>query len=293
MMKLALVGKGIQQSQSPDLHQRLGRLLDWPTQYDLADAALLTESFPAIVQRLQQAGFRGVNVTYPFKEQARQLASRVSEGVQRVGSANTLLFDGNEIRAENTDYSGFISAYHNAFSTRPPGRVLLVGAGGVGRAIACALGALRVEHLAIIERDPERGEALCRDLLAQGIPADVVSAEQADQYLAEYDGVVNCTPVGHLNHPGCPVNADLLHSEQWVFDAVYIPARTLLLAAAESAGAATLSGVDLFVFQGVDAFRFFAEGRIDEVLLNAHLPAIRAHYIEQLIQRAEMTAKSA
>ncbi|MEX2320710.1 MAG: shikimate dehydrogenase, partial [Saccharospirillum sp.] len=258
-MKLALIGEGIAKSQSPDLHRRLGSLVGLDTQYDLVDSLGVDDfDFPATVDRLRANGYRGSNVTFPFKEAARNLADTHSEGVQRVGSSNTLIFEDGKIHAENTDYSGFISAYRRQFANRPAGNVLLIGAGGVGRAVACALGALGVTAIYLVERDTARGEALNLDLNRQGIKTDTLSAEDAEQQMATFDGVVNCTPVGHINHPGCPIKTNQLHVRQWVFDAVYIPARTELLIAAEQRGAASLSGVDLFVFQGIDAFRFFA-----------------------------------
>jgi shikimate dehydrogenase len=137
--------------------------------------------------------------------------------------------------------------------------------------------------LFIVERDAARGEALCVDLVAQGIRAECLTPEAADQRFVHFDGIVNCTPVGHINHPGCPIDAARISARQWVFDAVYIPARTLLLQAAEAAGAATLSGVDLFVYQGVDAFRFFAEGQVATERINAVIADIRTHYFDKLL----------
>lgn len=284
MMKLALIGEGIARSQSPDLHQRLGQRLGLPTEYHLVDALEQTDfDFKQAVSRLQQQGYRGTNVTYPFKEQAVKLANQLSEGVERVGSANTLVFEGGIIRAENTDYSGFINAYRHRFGNQVPGTVLLVGAGGVGRAVAFALGKLGADQLHILERDPLRSADLCKDLAAHGINAQGLTADEAADQLGQVDGIVNCTPVGHLNHPGCPIDVSKLQSQQWVFDAVYIPAETVLLTAARAAGAATLSGVDLFVYQGVDAFRFFSEGKVATAPLDSAIPAVRDHYFRQLL----------
>lgn len=283
-MKLALIGEGIAKSQSPDLHRRLGGLVGLDTQYDLVDSLGADGfDFPATVARLQAEGYRGSNVTFPFKEAARNLANTLSEGVQRVGSSNTLIFENGKIHAENTDYSGFINAYRRQFADRPAGRVVLIGAGGVGRAVACALGALGVTSIGLVERDIARGEALCLDLNRQGIKTETLSADDAGHHMATFDGVVNCTPVGHINHPGCPIETNQLHQNQWVFDAVYIPARTELLLAAEEHGAATLSGVDLFVFQGIDAFRFFAGDQTTTATIDAQVSSLRDHYFQQLV----------
>lgn len=284
MIKLGLVGEGIAKSQSPDLHERLGASLGEPVRYDLVDSRGVADfDFPSAIKRLCAEGYRGTNVTFPFKEKAAQLADIRGEGVRRVGTANTLLFDAEGLRAENTDYTGFISAYRHSFGHRPAGEVLLIGAGGVGRAVACALGELEASRIHILERDEGRGESLARDLKAMGITAACVTPAQAEQALPEWQGVVNCTPIGHIHHPGCPIDTARLGPQHWVFDAVYIPAHTELLTAAEQAGADTLSGVELFVFQGVDAFRFFTADRLSADTIDPHVIPLRAHYIERLV----------
>ena len=284
MIKLGLVGEGIAKSQSPDLHERLGASLGVPVRYDLVDSLGVADfDFPSAIKTLRAEGYRGTNVTFPFKERAAQLADICGEGVRRVGTANTLLFDEDGLRAENTDYTGFISAYRHSFGDQPAGDVLLIGAGGVGRAVACALGELAVSCIHILEHDSARAESLSRDLNAMGINATCITPEQAQRELPLWQGIVNCSPIGHINHPGCPIDTAGLGAQHWVFDAVYIPAHTELLNAAHQAGAKTLSGVDLFVFQGVDAFRFFTDGRIASEQIDPHVIPLRTHYVEQLV----------
>ena len=284
MIKLGLVGEGIAKSQSPDLHERLGASLGVAVRYDLVDSLGIVDfDFPSAIQTLRAEGYRGTNVTFPFKEKAAKLADICGEGVQRVGTANTLLFDEQGLRAETTDYTGCISAYRHSFGSQQAGDVLLIGAGGVGRAVACALGELSAHCIHILERDEQRADPLCRDLNAMGIAAECVSAKQAQRELATWQGVVNCTPIGHINHPGCPIDTTGLGAQHWVFDAVYIPAHTELLMAAHRAKAKTLSGVDLFVFQGVDAFRFFTHGHLSAEQITPHVIPLRTHDNEQLV----------
>ncbi|UYF99876.1 MULTISPECIES: shikimate dehydrogenase family protein [unclassified Halomonas] len=284
MIKLGLVGEGIAQSQSPDLHVRLGAALNETVRYDLVDSRGVEDfDFPDAIDTLRREGYRGTNVTFPFKERAAQLADICGEGVKRVGTANTLLFEAGGLRAENTDYTGFISAYRHSFGERPAGEVLLIGAGGVGRAVACALGEVGATCVHIMERDADRGERLAQDLNAMGITADCVAREQAERKLANWQGVVNCSPIGHLHHPGCPIDTAGLSKRHWVFDAVYVPAHTEFLNAATQAGADVLSGVELFVFQGVDAFRFFTADRLSADRIDAHVISLRQHYIDRLV----------
>ncbi len=288
MLKLALIGEGIGQSQSPDLHRRLGHNVGLDVQYDLVDSIDRPDfRFEEQVNALRREGYRGTNVTFPFKEQAAQLADVKKPGVRQVGTSNTLLFEPDgTIVADNTDYTGFISAYRNQFGDRPPGRVLMIGAGGVGRAVACALSELAPEELLVRERDPARAHDLIRVMRELGVPARVVTPFESDDRLPEWQGIINCTPIGHLNHPGCPLHTGGLRSHHWVFDAVYIPAQTELLQAASACGADTLSGVELFVYQGIDAFRRFSAGQIVDHLIDPHVHPIRDYYYRQLVLEA-------
>ncbi|MGP9568758.1 hypothetical protein ACT3RP_15040 [Halomonas sp. AOP5-B2-8] len=100
MIKLGLVGEGIAKSQSPDLHERLSASLGLPVRYDLVDSLGVADfDFPSAIEQLHTDGYLGTNVTFPFKEKAAQLADVRGEGVLRVGTANTLLFDDEGLRA--------------------------------------------------------------------------------------------------------------------------------------------------------------------------------------------------
>ncbi|MGO2240648.1 MAG: hypothetical protein ACTH5D_02700 [Halomonas sp.] len=91
--------------------------------------------------------------------------------------------------------------------------MLLIGAGGVGRTVACALGELAVSHLYILERDTTRAQNLSRDLSTMGINTTCITQAQAQQGLPNWQGVVNCSPIGHINHPGCPIDTSGLGNQ--------------------------------------------------------------------------------
>lgn len=283
MLKLGLIGEGIAQSQSPDLHQRLGRKVSIDLSYELFDAINKPDfSFEQQVETLRAQGYAGVNVTYPFKGRAIDVADTLGDGPRLVGSSNTLLFTENGIHAENTDYSGFMTAFRQNFGDRKPGRVLLIGAGGVGRAVACGLNQLGCEHLHIIEFDDARAKHLSTTLSEQGLSNDIITSDQLASLVPGLDGVVNCSPVGHINHPGCPIDASLIQPHQWLFDAVYVPAMTELLQAAKKIGAPYITGVGLFVYQGLDAFHWFIKQTNPDVSAYPFADEIRQHYVDLL-----------
>jgi shikimate dehydrogenase len=284
-MKLGLIGKAIMNSSSPDLHVRLGELTGIPATYDLFDAneqpiASLEEQ----VRKVIAEGYRGVNVTYPWKEAAVSLATRPSEGARMVGAANTLVFEEGEIIAENTDFTGFMSGFRATLGDREPGRVLLIGTGGVGKAVAFGLGKLGASEVILMDLDPAKSRQLAGELEAQGFAASTITAEQLAETVPGCDGLVNCTPIGHEKSPGCPLPKELIQAHHWIFDAVYVPAVTEFIAAATAVGASVVSGVSLFVFQGVDAFKLFCEDEAKRAAAEEQAATLFAHYKRELLK---------
>jgi shikimate dehydrogenase len=204
------------------------------------------------------SGVRGVNVTYPYKEEAVARVRIDNERTRRIGSVNTVVFGERGVAGHNTDHSGFIAAYRAAFGDIPPGKVALVGAGGVGKAVAFGLAALGAREIVVVDRDEAKARALAAVVAALGdgtaatsFSPDVRRAAQAA------DGIANCTPLGMVGYPGSAIPPDLLGPQRWAFEAVYTPVDTPFKLAAEAAGLNVLSGYELFFHQGVDAFRIF------------------------------------
>lgn len=283
-MKLGLIGKAILNSSAPDLHVRLGKLTGIETSYELFDANESSQvSLEATVREVIAAGYRGVNVTYPFKEQAIGLADRISDGARMVGSANTLVFQDGSIVAENTDFTGFMSGYRASLGEREPGRVLVIGTGGVGKAVAFGVAQLGATEVLLVDIDTARAEQLAEELVRFGFSSRALRSDQVAGEAASCDGLVNCTPIGHEKSPGCPLPPQLVQSHHWVFDAVYVPAVTEFIATARAADASVMSGVSLFVFQGVDAFKHFCEDDDKRAAADQQAAALFAHYRRQLL----------
>ncbi|MCM2131519.1 shikimate dehydrogenase family protein [Larsenimonas rhizosphaerae] len=279
-MRLGLIGKAILRSSAPDLHHRLGRLTGIPVTYDLFDAQEI-QGFTTLenqVRTLMAAGYRGTNVTYPFKEQALHLATSCSDGAALVGSSNTLVFERGQVHAENTDFSGFISGFRAAFGARAPGRVVVIGTGGVGRAVAFALGRLGASAITLVDIDPDKARGLAAALNQSGFPAVAGSVDRLTHYMDACDGLVNCTPLGHEKSPGCPFPVEGIRPSHWVFDAVYVPARTTFIQRSDDVGADVMSGVHLFVFQGVDAFRVFCDDESRRGEVDCQAAPLLLHY---------------
>lgn len=260
-IRLGLIGDNIRDSRSPDLHRLAGRLCGLDVEYELLVPPELGRRFDDVFERCRAAGLRGVNITYPYKEQVVSRLAARSPDVARVGSSNTVVFTPDGPVGHNTDYLGFIAAYGAHFDARPAGRVAIVGAGGVGRAIAFALTALGASELRLIDAQAERAVRLAGALGTQSAGPAVRVESDIVAVLRDADGVVNCTPIGMSGRPGSAIPLHLLAGQSWAFDAVYTPVETEFLRAAGAAGMDTLSGYELFFQQGIKAFELFT-GRV-------------------------------
>jgi shikimate dehydrogenase len=270
-IRLGLIGDNIRRSQSPLLHRLAGRLCGFDVTYDSLIPADMGLDFDAVFAHCQDNGFRGINITYPYKE---RVFARLDVGdalVRALGACNIVVFGAGRPAGDNTDYSGFKSAFVETFGKVSPGVVALAGAGGVGKAIGFALADLGARQIRIFDRDPTRCAAL-RDSLAESSPRVAVHlAASIEEAVESAEGIINATPLGMAGHPGTAIPRHAIAGQSWAFDAVYTPVDTEFLRDAASAGLATMSGYELFFHQGVDAFRIFTGREVDREALRQAL----------------------
>ena len=271
VITLGLIGDNIARSQSPRLHVEAGRLCGLDVTYERLIPRDLGLSFDEVFRRCAEEGYRGINITYPYKEQVVAQLTVPDARTRAIGACNTVLFGPGRPEGHNTDHSGFISAFRAGFGAASPGRVAMIGAGGVGKAIAFALSTLGARDLRIFDRDSARAAALARTLRDDSILPGARHVETAEEAADGADGFLNCTPVGMAGNPGSPIDTGLMRGASWAFDAVYTPIDTAFLAGAEAAGATIVSGYELFFHQGIDAFRHFTGADVDPVALRAAL----------------------
>ncbi len=284
MMKLGLIGKNINTSQAPDIHQKLGELFDIPLTYELFDLRDRDDNYLSEhILNIQNKGFAGVNITFPFKEEVLKYADIINQSSLNIKSSNTLIFK-TDIIAENTDYTGFLRTYKFHFGKIKPKKTLVLGGGGVGRAITFALGSLGVEHIYLYEKDKVKGKVLRQDLGLFKINCTLIDCNQLKKIISQVQGIVNCTPLGHHDFPGCPLGELMPINNHWIFDAVYTPAKTTLLKKGEKVRAKIISGIDLFIFQALDAFLLFTAERIDKNEISKHIQFLREYYFKVLFK---------
>jgi shikimate dehydrogenase len=270
-LRLGLIGDNIAQSKSPLLHTLAGKLAGLAISYERLVPRELGTSFEDTFAACAAGGYRGVNVTYPYKEQAARRVAIADPVVQAMGAVNTVLFEPAGPLGFNTDYSGFAAAYRSVRGERPAGSVCILGAGGVGKAVAFALLKSGLEALWVVDPDRTKAADLASRLRAAAPGLSVELPEDVGAVADGIDGWVNCTPVGMVGYEGTPLPPERMQGAQWAFDAVYTPLETRFLAAAAAAGVTAISGYELFFHQGVDAWQIFAGRPVDAGQLRRRL----------------------
>jgi len=269
-IRLGLIGDNIAASRAPDLHHAAAKLCGIDVTYVRLVPRDLGLAFDEVVAHAKADGLRGLNITYPYKEQILDFTTVEDPTVEAIGACNTILF-GERTIGLNTDYTGYIAAFKNRFGDISPGAVALAGSGGAGKAIAFALAALGAQSLRLFDIDARKAEALAKTL--QNVhPALSVRVEPTLQQACQgAGGLVNCTPLGMVGYGGNAFAGIPLEGRQWAFDAVYTPLETAFLKESVAAGIAILGGYELFLYQGVHAFELFTGRSVDAVALRRAL----------------------
>lgn len=274
VVRLGLIGDNIAASQSPRLHELAGRLTGIEVAYQLLIPHQRGQDFQQVFDAARAEGLRGLNITYPYKERVVPLVEIPDPRVVALGACNTVLFTEKGPQGHNTDWSGFMAAYRRVMGDAAPGVVCMVGAGGVGKAVAFGLLALGMTELRLVERDLPKAEALAQALRRADPTLKVSTNAEVAAGAAGASGLINCTPVGMIGYEGTPVPADLMAGAAWAFDAVYTPVDTRFLKDAEAAGLRIISGYELYFYQGLHAYELFHGRPIPEALLRDALSGL-------------------
>jgi shikimate dehydrogenase len=261
-IRLGLIGDNIAASRAPDLHHAAARLCGIDVDYERLVPRDLGLSFDAVVDRARRDGLRGLNITYPYKERILPRVTIGDAAVQAIGACNTVLF-GTPTAGLNTDYTGFIAAFRERFGQVSPGVVAIAGCGGAGKAVGFALASLGAKSIRLFDPDEAKARGLAAALADFRDGLDVVAAASLREACEGATGLINCTPVGMVGYGGNAFADIPLKGRSWLFDAVYTPLETPFLKQGEAASVQTLSGYELFLYQGIHAFKLFTGHDVD------------------------------
>lgn len=270
-LRLGLIGDNISRSLSPLLHKLAGDQNAISVRYDRLVPSGENLTFEQLFVQCRDKGFHGINITYPYKERVMPALRFDDPIVNTIGAANTVVFGKHGPTGHNTDYSGFMAAYRAAFCDADTGPVLMIGTGGVGRAIGFALAALGTKDLRLVDRDMAKATALADALRTNAADMLVTVWDDPVKAAAGASGLINCTPIGMTGHAGTPLPISAMVDATWAFDAVYTPVHTEFLIDATAQGLVTISGWELFFQQGVGAWSIFSDRPVNEKLLRTNL----------------------
>ena len=263
-IRLGLIGNAIAKSRAPALHRFLGKLHGFELSYDLFDPmSNQNDQFVAQLQTLRDDDYHGCNITYPFKQMAMHSVQNPEASAQLVGATNTLKFS-TKTYAINTDYSGFVRAISSKLDIHEIGSALILGAGGVGRAVAFGLASFSAGTCYVFDPSADKALELVDALRKHDLDAEVVQQSELEAVSRAVEGILNCSPLGHYQSPGVPINPNYIGGQKWAFDAVYTPLETEFLKTCREKNLKIVSGFELFFYQGLDSFEFWTEQKAND-----------------------------
>ncbi len=252
-----VMGWPIAHSLSPRLH---GYWLD-ELKIDgaLVPLAVPREEFAHVVEALQRAGFRGVNVTVPHKEAAFALAHYCDATAIAAGAANLLVFhDDGRIEGRNTDAVGLTNSLAESVGTLSGGNVALLGAGGAARGAVLALNAQAAAKVHILNRHADKAVALARALQPM-VQCELMPGgfEDWNTVAPNASLLINSTSAGMKNNPPLALDLAALNKDAAVLDIVYNPLETELLKQARARGHVAIDGLGMLMHQAAPSFEAF------------------------------------
>ncbi|GAM08253.1 shikimate dehydrogenase [Geobacter sp. OR-1] len=256
----AVIGNPVAHSLSPAIHNAAFNELG----LDFVYVAFRVEDLNKALNGMRSLqNFRGMSITIPHKIEAMQYVDEIADLDRSIGSINTVINENGKLVGFGTDGPGALKSLVDAGVELAGKSILMLGAGGAARAITFT-----------IARDAHPGKITLLDLtgpLLDGLAADLKAGTEVaiesvplgpgalEQVMSSADVIINCTPIGMHPHEGKSlIPAELFRTGQVVFDVVYTPLETKLLADARSCGLVTVSGVEMFINQAVMQFERFA-----------------------------------
>ena len=235
------------------------------------------------MERLRSGDFLGANVTVPHKVAMMRLVDRHDALVERVGALNTVVNRGGVLHATNTDVAGITRTFEGVGVPLQGKQIVLLGAGGAGRAVVVAMRQARAARVTIVNRTPARAADLA-DLGGDELDLRFAPLDHEDatfrSALRTADVVIQSTSVGMRHGPAegeSPVPAGAVGEGQVAFDLVYVPEETRFLQDAAAHGAIAIGGLDMLIHQGAAAFQLWTGMEPPlEVMLQAARAALAA-----------------
>jgi shikimate dehydrogenase len=253
--KYAVVGHPIAHSKSPEIHRLFAQQTKQPITYEKLEAPL--DGFEEFALGLREAGYRGLNVTIPFKLDAAKLADRLTARARLAGAVNTLKFERDAITGDNTDGIGFVRDITHRLKFRiEDSAILVLGAGGGVRGLIGSLLEEKPKWIAVANRTHDRAQELADEFGVLALSFDEVPAEH-------FDLVINGTATS-LSHTTPPIDAETFDDCTLAYDLLYAATPTPFMQLASRGGARKVSdGLGMLIEQAAESYHLWRGVRPD------------------------------
>ncbi len=255
---LCVMGYPIEHSMSPTMHNAAIRALN--LNYVYLAFSILPDNLKSAIDGIKAFDIKGINITIPFKQTIIKYLDEVDPVAQEIGAVNTIKNNEGFLSSRNTDAEGAMKALVDAGYKVSGKNILLLGAGGAGRAIAFIV-AKESNKIVLSDMDEKRAEKLANEIKRKygtSIEGKNNSHHVLKEESKKADILINATPIGmYPNINKSPIPSEFLHKDLFVFDIIYNPLKTKLLKDATEKGCTTLSGLNMLVNQGALAFEWW------------------------------------
>lgn len=253
---VCIIGHPVSHSRSPLIHKY------WLSLYGIAGDYVIEDVLPANIETFigsfGESRYVGGNVTVPYKEIAFRKVTHADTVAKALGAVNMLWIDKEKLCGSNTDVYGFLTQLDQSQPhwTARVKTALIIGAGGVARAVIHGLIERKIQNIIVVNRTLARAEDLAKHFEKRAVPAEFADLSR---HLPNADLLVNATALGMKDQPSLDIDLAPLKQGAVIYDLVYVPLETKLLADARARGFATVDGLGMLLHQAAPAFeRWFA-----------------------------------
>jgi shikimate dehydrogenase len=252
-----VIGYPAKHSLSPLMHNAAFQALKINAEYKIFE--IRPQDLGNFMHSLSKEGIYGLNVTIPYKERAIAFLDKVSEEARLIGAVNTIRASDNKLEGYNTDGEGFLKHLSTDLRFNPRGKdIAIIGAGGAARAVSVYLAKEKPKRISVYDIDKPKLTALLGHLKENFNNVEFKSADSIEGLdIGGSSLLINATPIGMKESDPCLVDAKFIHKGLLVYDLIYNPKETKLLAIAKQKGASVSNGLGMLLYQGAAAFELW------------------------------------
>ena len=260
MKKFIVIGNPIKHSLSPFLHNWVFNELNIDASYDRR--RIEKSEISIYMNKISKGILDGMNITLPYKNESLLHVDHINPRAKSIGSINHVMFNNGKLIGNNTDWYGFVKSMNKANINLNNRDVILIGGGGVSRAIIFAMIQMGVSRIYLFNRTFSKIVNLSNNIIS------CHKYNELGEYINDNSIIINCTSIG-MNNEKSPINSNFINKSQKIIDIIYTPLKTKLILDAEAIGAQTISGLDMFIYQALASLDlWFGESISDKVNFN-------------------------